>query len=145
MKALKVLLALVVIIVVVACAAKPGEELTGNWQKEDGSVTIAFTKDGKLNLAGGPAAVSAAFKVQDKETLRVDLGIFGTATLKYSLAKDALTITDAKGEASKYTRVKEVKGATEAKKPEAPKAQPETPQARPAAAKTQPEAPAMAK
>lgn len=121
MKSLRVILALLfVVVVIVACSAKP-KDLTGNWQLEGGSGTIEFTKDGKMNMAGGPGAISAPYKVE-KENLQVDLGIFGTGALKYVLAKDTLTITDAKGNSVKYARAQEIKNTKESKPQEAPKA-----------------------
>jgi len=35
------------------------------------------------------------------------LGILGTPTVKYSLSKDELTLTDSRGKEVKYLRVKE--------------------------------------
>ncbi len=140
MKSLRVVLALVFIaVLIVACSSGHEKDLIGKWQKEDGRGTIEFTTDGKLNLAGGPATITATCVVKDKGHLQADLGIFGMVTLKYALDKDSLTLTDTKGSHVKYTRVKEAK---EVKKPEAPKAQAEQPKAQPEAPKAQPQAPA---
>ncbi|MEM5789240.1 MAG: hypothetical protein AAGU11_18145 [Syntrophobacteraceae bacterium] len=109
MKALRLVLALAVIVTFVACTSGQEKDLTGSWQREDGTGTIEFTRDGKLNVAGGPAAISAGYKLKDKENLQVDLGLFGTGNLKYALQKDSLTITDAAGKTAKYTRVKDLK------------------------------------
>lgn len=143
MKALRWALVLVFVVCFVACTAMEKKELTGTWQKEDGSATIVFTKDGKVNLCGGPASINTVFKVQDKEHLQVDLGIFGIGILKYALAKDSLTITDPSGNVAKYNRVKEVKEVKpQEQKPQAqaPKAEPPK-QAAPKAEPTKPEAP----
>jgi type IV secretory pathway VirB10-like protein len=121
MKSLRWLVAVVFVVFLVACTTGQQKELAGTWQKEDGKATVEFSKDGKMKMAGEPAVVKAGYKVKDKETLLVDLGVFGTATLKYALAKDTLTLTDAKGGAHKYTRVKETRDA----KKEQPKAQAE--------------------
>jgi len=125
MKALRLFLVLVFVLSFAACAVKETNELVGGWQKEDGSVTIQFTKDGKFNLADGSATVSTVYQVRDKENLVVDLGLFGSATLKYAVAKDMLTLTDAGGNAWKFTRAqagKEVWSAAPPKpRAEAPK------------------------
>jgi len=138
MKTLRWVLVLVFVVAFVACTVSERKELTGTWQKEDGGATMVFSKDGKVELCGGAATIKSSFKIQDKEHLQVDLGIFGMGTLKYALAKDSLTITDPSGHVSKYTRVKEVKDAkppevkpqAQAPKAEPPKqeaAKPETP------------------
>jgi hypothetical protein len=151
MKAFRLFLAVVfAIVLIAACTSKEKKELTGKWQNDKGKVVFEFTPDGKLNAKTGAATISTDYKV-DKDQLKVDLGIFGTGTLKYVLAKDDLTITDAKGEATKYSRVKQTKEAAVKEAPaqaqvhkEQPKAQPEK---QPAAAhapaeqhKAQPEA-----
>lgn len=143
MKSLRVVLALAFIVAVIAaCSARHADELNGKWQKEGASGTIEFTKDGKLNVSGGPATIAATFKVKDKE-IQADLGIFGTGTLKFALDKDTLTLTDAKGSSVKYAKVKETK---EVKQPEAAKPQAEPAKAQhEAPAKAQHEAPAKAK
>ncbi len=142
MKSLRVVLALLFIVAVIAaCSAKQGKEITGVWQKEDGSGTIEFTKDGKLNLAGGPSTISAPCKV-DKENIQVDLGIFGTGTLKYALAKDSLTITDAKGTSAKYARVTAKPQDAQKTQPEPANAKQQAPKAQPEPAKAQNQAPA---
>ncbi|MEN6441911.1 MAG: hypothetical protein ABFD97_25395 [Syntrophobacter sp.] len=138
MKTLRWVLVLVFVIAFVACTVSERKDLTGTWQKEDGSATIMFAKDGKVKLCGGAATIKTSFKVQDKEHLQMDLGIFGMGTLKYVLSKDSLAITDPSGNVSKYTRVKEVKEGkpqelkpqAQAPKAEAPKqeaSKPETP------------------
>jgi len=111
MKTTKLLwvLALVFVIGLAACMVSTPNELVGSWQKENGSTKIEFSRDGKLNFTGGPAAISTSFKLEEKDKLVADLGIFGTAAIKYAVSKDTLTLTDAQGVASKYTRVKEVK------------------------------------
>ena len=111
MKSLRWLVAVVFVVFLVACTTGQQKELAGTWQKADGKATVEFSKDGKMKMTGEPAVVKAGYKVKDKETLLVDLGVFGTATLKYALAKDTLTLTDAKGGAHKYTRVKETRDA----------------------------------
>ena len=126
MKAIRFLLALAfVVVALAACTSNQSAGLTGSWQKENGNETIAFSQDGKLTMVNGPATITTSYKIEDKEKLQANLGVFGTGAIKFSLSKDTLTLTDAKGESSKYTKVKEKK---ETEKPKPP-AQPEPPKA----------------
>jgi hypothetical protein len=141
MKAFRLLLALVFAIVLIAACSKQQKELAGKWQNENGTAVIEFSSGGKLNTSSGPATISTSYKV-DKDNILVDLGVFGTGTLKYALSKDTLTITGDKGQAAKYARVKEAKEATVKEKP---KAQPEQQAVQKEQPKAQPEQQAVQK
>ncbi len=136
MKAFRMFLAVVfAIVLIAACTSKQKKDLAGKWQNEKGKVVFEFAPDGKLNAKTGPATISTYYKV-DKDQLKVDLGIFGTGTLKYALSKDTLTITDPHGQSTKYSRVKETK---EAAVKETPKTQPQPPVVQKEQPKAQPE------
>jgi len=79
--------------------------LTGSWQRLNGSDTITFSTDGKAQLVSSLANVSASYSIVKKGNLQLDLGILGNPTLKYSLTKDELSLTDPKGKEIKYLRV----------------------------------------
>lgn len=126
MKTIRFLLALAfVMVALAACNANQSAGLIGNWQKENGNETIAFSPDGKLTMVNGPATITTSYKLEGQEKLQANLGVFGTGTVKFSLSKDILTLTDANGESSKYSRVKETKETEKAKPP----VQPEKPKA----------------
>lgn len=115
MKATRLLwVLLIAVVALAACMAGKPNELIGNWQKEDGS-RIEFLKDGKVNFTGGPVTISTSFKIEQRGSLSVDLGIFGTASFKYAVAQDSLTLTNAQGKDSKYAKVKEAKTNEQAK------------------------------
>jgi hypothetical protein len=126
MKTKEYLWALVLIVVLIAaCTANQSKGLNGTWQKENGSETITFSQDGKLTMVDGPTTITTSYKIEDKEKIQANLGMFGTGTIKFSLSKDTLTLTDAKGDSFKYTRMQEMKETEKAKPPvqhEAPKA-----------------------
>jgi hypothetical protein len=125
MKAARFLLALVLVLVLSACNTHQSMGLMGNWQKENGTETITFSPDGKLTTVNGPSTITTSYKIEDGGKLLANLGIFGTATIKFSLSKDALTLTDAKGESAKYVKVKEKKETEKVPSP----VQPEPPKA----------------
>jgi hypothetical protein len=125
MKAIRFLLALVFIIALGACTTSQSKGLVGSWQKENGTETIVFSPDGKLTMVNGPATLTTSYKIEDGEKLQANLGVFGTGAIKFSLSQDTLTLTDAKGESSRYTRAKETKEMEKVKPP----VQPETPKA----------------
>ncbi len=99
----------------VSCAEKGGDQLAGNWQKQNASDTITFSKDGKVQLVSGSTTISTTYRLGGKSNFQLDLGILGTPTVKYSLSKDELTLTDSRGKEVKYLRVKEAKAAEHGK------------------------------
>ncbi len=103
------LLALFVLVValLVSCAEKGKEQLTGSWQRLNGSDTITFSQDGKVQLVSTMASVSAPYRLGKKGEIEVDLGVLGTPAIKVSLNKDELTLADPKGKEIKYLRIKE--------------------------------------
>jgi len=95
-----------VVALLVSCAEKGAEQLAGSWQRKNGSDTITFSKDEKVQLVCGSATISSTYKL-GKGDLQLDLGILGTPAVKYTLSKDELTLTDSHGKEVKYLRVKE--------------------------------------
>ena len=107
MKKTGLLVAFVLVVaLLVSCAQRGGDQLVGKWQKQNGSDTITFSKDEKVQLVCGSATISSAYRL-GKGDLQLDLGILGTPAVKYTLSKDELTLTDSHGKEVKYLRVKE--------------------------------------
>ena len=96
-----------VVALLVSCTDKGKDQLAGTWQKQNGNDAITFSKDGKVLLVSGPSTISTTYGLGDKSNFQLDLGILGTPTVKYSLSKDELTLTDSRGKEVKYLRVKE--------------------------------------
>jgi hypothetical protein len=96
-----------VVALLVSCTDKGKDQLAGSWQRQNGSDAITFSKDGKVLLVSGPSTISTTYVPGDKNNFQLDLGILGTPTVKYSLSKDELTLTDSLGKEAKYLRVKE--------------------------------------
>jgi len=96
-----------VVALLVSCTDKGKDQLAGSWQRQNGSYAITFSKDGKVLLVSGPSTISTTYVPGDKNNFQMDLGILGTTTVKYSLSKDELTLTDSLGKEAKYLRVKE--------------------------------------
>ncbi len=103
-----------VIALLVSCAEQGREELAGTWQRQNGTDTISFSLDGKVQLVSSSATISTVYRLNGKGDFQLDLGILGTVSVKYSASKDELTLTDSNGKEVKYLRVKEEhKGAGE--------------------------------
>jgi uncharacterized protein (DUF2147 family) len=98
----------------ISCARQGGDQLAGKWQKQNGSDTITFSKDGKVQMVSGSATISTTYKL-GKGNFQLDLGILGTPTVKWSLSKDELTLMDSQGKEGKYLRVKETTAAEQGK------------------------------
>ncbi|MCE5334424.1 MAG: hypothetical protein LLG06_07515 [Desulfobacteraceae bacterium] len=108
MKTVRLLLAMALVLSFIACTpAKKAEQLTGNWQSEDGKETIFLLKGGKVSLVSGPATITSTYKVSGPGKLEISLGMFGNAPLQYALSTEGLAITDTSGKTTKYTRIKE--------------------------------------
>lgn len=144
MKTAGALAALVLALILVSCSVNGGNQLAGNWQKENGTETINFQTGGKVTLVSSQAVINTTYKVASPGKLQFDLGILGTGTMQYAVSKEGLTLTDAQGAATRFTRVQppkqEVKPAakTEAKPAAKPEVKPQAgPQAKP---ETKPEA-----
>lgn len=96
-----------VVALLVSCSQRGSDQLAGNWQKQNGKDTIAFSKDGKVQLVSGAATINTSYTLGGKDNFQLDLGIVGNPTVKYSVSKDELTLTDSHGKEVKYLRVKE--------------------------------------
>ncbi len=108
MKKAGLLMAFVLVVaLLISCTDKGKDQLAGSWQRQNGSDAITFSKDGKVLLVSGPSTISTTYVLGDKNNFQLDLGILGTPTVKYSLSKDELTLTDSLGKEAKYLRVKE--------------------------------------
>jgi len=115
MKKTGLLMAFVLVVaLLVSCAQKGGDQLVGKWQKQNGSDTITFSKDDKVQLESTPTTISTTYRL-GKGNFQLDLGILGTHAFKYSLSKDELTLTDSNGKEFKYLRVKEATAAEHGK------------------------------
>lgn len=123
---------MVLALILVSCSVNGGNQLAGNWQKENGTETINFQTGGKVTLVSSQAAINTTYKVAGPGKLQFDLGILGTGTMQYAVSKEGLTLTDAQGTATRFTRVQPPKQEV---KPEAkPEAKPAAkPEAKPAA------------
>ncbi|MHC1728749.1 MAG: hypothetical protein AB9866_22565 [Syntrophobacteraceae bacterium] len=127
MKTAGALAALVLALILVSCSVKGGDQLAGNWQKENGTETINFQPGGKVALVSGQATINTTYKVTSPGKLQFDLGILGMGMMQYSVSKEGLTLTDAQGTASRFTRLQAAKPETKPEvKPQAkPEAKPE--------------------
>jgi len=116
MKKASLLMAFFLVVALLAsCADKGSNQLAGNWQKQNGKDTVTFSKDGRVQLVNGSAAINTSYTLGGKDTFQLDLGIVGNPTVKYSLSQDELTLTDSHGKEVKYLRVKEAAGAEHGK------------------------------
>ena len=102
-----------VVALLVSCVEKGAEQLAGNWQRKNGSDTITFSSHGKAQLVSGSVTINTTFDLVGQDGIQFDLGILGSPTVKYSLSKDELVLTDSKGREVKYLRIKEEAGSAE--------------------------------
>lgn len=98
----------------ISCAQQGADQLAGKWQKKNGIDTITFSKDGKVQMVSGSATISTTYKL-GKGNFQLDMGLLGTPTVKWSLSKDELTLTDSQGKEAKFLRVKETSAAEHGK------------------------------
>jgi hypothetical protein len=96
-----------VVALLVSCADRGSDQLAGSWQKQNGKDTITFSKDGKVQLVSGSATINTSYASSGEHSFQLDLGILGNPTVKYSVSKDELTLTDPHGKEVKYLQVKE--------------------------------------
>lgn len=106
MKAARIVIALCVLCSLMSCSLKQSWDLAGKWQQIDGAETVEFTTRGTIVLTSGETSMTAPYSSFDAKHLQITLGGLGPLVVEAAVAGDVLTLTDSKGHAVKYKKVK---------------------------------------
>ena len=106
MKAVRIVIALCVLCSVMSCSLKQSWDLAGKWQQIEGTETVEFTAKGTVVLTSGETSMTAPYSVVDAKHLQIILGGLGPVVVGAAVDGDVLTLTDSKGHAVKYKKVK---------------------------------------
>ena len=104
------LLAIGLFFLIVSCANTP--KVVGKWQEIGKTATLAFWEDGSFKAVDNQGmAVSGKYTLHENGMVRFEIAHQGSSleivTGKFSVRKDELTITSARGnEVEKYRKVK---------------------------------------
>jgi len=97
------------------CGGGLKKQLLGKWEVTSGAanmpagVAVEFKKDGTAQIAMGPVSIEAKYEWTGKDTVEMSMEMMGqkeTETMKVGIAGKTLTMTDSKGEATKFKRAK---------------------------------------
>jgi hypothetical protein len=136
MRAVRLLVVLCLVALCASCSLKPTWDIAGKWQKADGKETMDFSRSGMVTITDGATSVTVPYRFADAKRIEIPLGSLGAVTAEITIAKDKMTITDAKGKKAEYKKVIAQAPAAAPKKEAAAKAE--------APAKAKPEAAAKA-
>jgi len=107
MKALRIALAALFILSAASCSLKQSWDLAGKWQRVDSDEIIEFLPNGTLfNLVRGKTNITASYRFPDAQHIEIDLAGLGHITVAFEVTTDTLTLTDSKGVATKYKKIK---------------------------------------
>jgi hypothetical protein len=107
--AAKILFSIVFFTLLVSCSKK---NHFGKWQDNDRPSQLELSADGKLQIADGSSVVLGKYAVTDDGKLKMQVEVNGLTSLKeftMSVSEKDMTLTDEKGEISKFTRMELIK------------------------------------
>ncbi|MBC8262559.1 MAG: hypothetical protein H8E47_00345 [Anaerolineales bacterium] len=100
---------LIVVLTVSACGG-PQRAIVGKWQQAGGGETIEFYKDGTVTATSIGITVTGSYKFIDDSQIRLDLsglwGLAGPQIFEVRISGNRLTLKDAYGNTTEYTKVK---------------------------------------
>jgi DUF917 family protein len=98
-------LTLVTLFVTIAACGGGGNPIVGKWSESGGTVT-EFKDNGTIILSASGTAITGTYTLKDT-TMVINITEIGAPiTMTYSISGDNLTITDATGTATEFTRIK---------------------------------------
>lgn len=106
MKAVRLCLIVCLVLMSASCALKTNWDLVGKWQQEGGTETLEFTRNGMINLVHDGVSLTCTYKFTDPKHMQIQVGSLGSILKKVSVSGGVLTMTDASGVVTKYTKVK---------------------------------------
>ena len=85
--------------------------LEGRWTSTDGQASIEFWKDGTVSVIARGESLKGNYRIENRR-LEIELrhGSLPPRTLKGTVSRDKLVLTNAKGETATYQRVNEESG-----------------------------------
>jgi len=106
MKVLRLFLALCLMVAASSCALKPSWDVVGTWQKEDGSETIEFARNGTVTVKTMNATFTVPYMFSDTKHISVHVGSLGSTKVAVAVQGDEMTLTGPNGKVSKFKKVK---------------------------------------
>ena len=106
MKVVRALIAGAVILLLASCNLQPMWNIGGKWKQVDGNGVLDVRQSGVLNFEDGDISMTARYIFTKDNHLKVCMGGLGTMVLKVSEDQKELTLTDALGVATKFSKAK---------------------------------------
>jgi hypothetical protein len=105
MRNVRLLLTVLVLVILAACALEPTWSIDGKWQQTDGTEVIQFSRVGIVIMENGGNALTAHYEFIDPKHIKIDMGSFGALVNKIAISKNELTLTNPDGVVKTYRKV----------------------------------------
>lgn len=106
MRAVRLCLVIGLVVFTASCSLKPSWDVVGKWQKNDGTETLEFSRNGTVTVTSGATSLTVPYVFMDEKHVQINLGPFGSLSTEAMVTADSLVLTAAKGKVSKYSKMK---------------------------------------
>ncbi|HKQ76358.1 MAG TPA: hypothetical protein VJ810_21870 [Blastocatellia bacterium] len=95
-------------LIAIACSSKSANPIVGKWKDVEKTAIVEFSKDGSLSISDAAFSMKGNYKFLDEGRVQVNIigmEAMGPTILTVKFTGGELSLTDPKGEVSRYKRV----------------------------------------